>query len=235
MSSLPQAVIFDLDGTLLDTLTDLANSANHVLTQLGLPTHSREAFRYFVGNGIEKLVQRILPDDRQDLHARTLQLLRHHYSEHWADTTAPYPGITSLLDSLSSKNIPFAVLSNKPEELTRANIHHYFSQWSFHTVAGASADYPKKPDGQRALTIAAEMGCKPENIFFVGDSSVDMQTAHNANMRPIGVLWGFRTASELQEAGAEALISKPIELLDVHLSSRTHLNWADHPALNRPS
>ncbi len=214
MSTIYQAVIFDLDGTLLNTLTDLTNSANHILNSLDLPTHPQEAYRYFVGNGIEKLVERMLPAGQEKYHEEALHLLRSYYSEHWADTSAPYDGIPQLLDSLSSKHIPFAVLSNKPEGLTKANVHHFLKKWQFSDVAGATAEFLHKPDKGRALVMAQKLNVRPKNILFVGDSSIDMQTANNAGMVAIGATWGFRTAEELQENGAHALISHPLELLE---------------------
>ncbi|MEN8139856.1 MAG: HAD family hydrolase [Thermodesulfobacteriota bacterium] len=210
-----KAVIFDLDGTLLDTLSDLADSANHVLGQLGLPVHERDSYRYMVGNGIEKLVERMLPADQRQRQEEVVATLRRHYSKHWADTTAPYPAIPDLLTALQERQLPLAVLSNKPEELTRATVAHYFAAWSFAEVAGARADFGLKPQPERAHAMARRLGIAPQEILMVGDSSIDMETAANSGMTGIGVLWGFRGAEELLDHGARALIKQPLELLDL--------------------
>jgi phosphoglycolate phosphatase len=207
-------VLFDLDGTLVDSLTDLADSMNRVLTRQGLPAHPVQAYRYFVGDGIIKLVQRALPAgaQHQDLVQDCAQKMREEYAAHWADTTRPYPGIAELLDALTSRRIPMTILSNKPDELTQKVVRTLLPNWHFAAVAGARETIARKPDPAGALRIAKLLGREPADFLYLGDTNTDMQTARAARMFAIGALWGFRTADELKENGAQALLSVPIEL-----------------------
>lgn len=211
-----QGVIFDLDGTLLDTLTDLAESMNHVLGQKGWQIHPVDAYRRFVGDGVELLVWRTLPSDlRQDsIIADCVRDLREEYALRWARTTRPYAEVEELLRGLVSRNIPMAVLSNKPNDATQDMVRHYFPGTAFQIIAGAMPDKPKKPDPGVALEMARQMRIPPDAMLFLGDSDADMQTARAARMVPLGAAWGFRGREELAAAGASHVLEKPLELLD---------------------
>jgi phosphoglycolate phosphatase len=208
-------VLFDLDGTLLDTLQDLADSTNRCLARLGLPGHPAEAYRYFVGDGVANLALRALPAERRDPASveALKQLFNQDYTGHWADKTRPYEGIAGLLDALSERGRPVAVLSNKPHAFTVEMVRHFLGSWSFAAVYGARDSHPRKPDPTAALEIGAAMGLAPAQVLYAGDTRTDMETARNAGMFAVGVLWGFRPRAELEESGAQALVSRPAELL----------------------
>ena len=209
-----RGVLFDLDGTLLDTLEDLADSTNRSLARLGLPPHPVQAYRYFVGEGLAVLARNTLPADRQD--AATIESLKslfnEDYDQHWADKTRPYEGIPALLDTLSARGVPMAILSNKPHAFTQAMVGHFFRSWSFTGVFGARESHPRKPDPAAALEICAGMGLEAAEMLYAGDTRTDMQTARNAGMFAVGVLWGFRPREELVDNGAQALVAAPQEL-----------------------
>ena len=209
-----KCVLFDLDGTLVDSLADLANSMNRVLEQQGLPPHPTQAYRYFVGNGITTLVRRALPAEahQQDFIQECAHRMRQEYALHWADTTRPYPGIAELLDKLAGEQTEMAILSNKPDELTQEVVMKLLPKWHFATVAGARETIPQKPDPAGALRIASLLHRDPADFLYLGDTNTDMQTARSARMFAIGALWGFRTAAELTGNGAQALLSAPMEL-----------------------
>jgi phosphoglycolate phosphatase len=209
-----KCVLFDLDGTLVDSLIDLADSMNRVLTRQGFPAHPLQAYRYFVGEGIVTLVQRALPAEarQEDIVQDCARKMRQEYALHWADTTRPYPGIAELLDALAGRGIEMAILSNKPDELTRQVVRTLLPEWHFAAVAGARETIPRKPDPAGALRIANLLRREPRDFLYLGDTSTDMQTARAARMFAIGALWGFRTADELKEHGAQALLSVPMEL-----------------------
>ena len=210
-----KAVLFDLDGTLLDTLKDLADATNAALAELGLPGHPLEAYKQFVGDGLENLVRRAMRQEPLDeaLLARGIELTRHEYAGRWAEKTRPYPGIPDLLDGLGRRGIPMAVFSNKPDEFTRLCVTRLLAGWHFLAVQGATPELPRKPDPRGALAIAARMGVAPREVLYLGDTNTDMQTAVAAGMFPVGALWGFRTADELLAAGAAALAKTPTDVL----------------------
>ncbi|MBU2538912.1 MAG: HAD family hydrolase [Proteobacteria bacterium] len=212
--TLYKSVLFDLDGTLVDSLTDLADSMNRVLTRQGLPCHPVQAYRYFVGDGITNLVQRALPIEarKQDIIEGCVRQMRQEYALHWADTTRPYPGIAELLDTLTSLGIQIAILSNKPDALTQKVVRTLLPRWNFDAVAGARETIPRKPDPAGAFRIAKLLHRDPADFLYVGDTNTDMQTARAAGMFAIGVLWGFRTADELQKNGAQTLLGAPLDL-----------------------
>ncbi|MEO0415412.1 MAG: HAD-IA family hydrolase [Verrucomicrobiota bacterium] len=213
-----KAVLFDLDGTLLDTLQDLATSGNEMLANRGMPTHPVDAYRTFIGDGMASLVQRIFPADRCPDEVElevALQEYKAAYGRHWTDTTVPFEGISTLLDSLKAADIPIGVLSNKSHDFTLKCVEEFLSDWEWDIVLGARDGIPKKPDPAAAVEAAKATGCDPANCFFVGDSDVDILTGVNAGMHAIGVAWGFRSIEELTEAGAERVISAPGELLDL--------------------
>ena len=211
------AVLFDLDGTLLDTLGDIAASMNAVLSGKGYPAHPAQLYRKFIGDGIETLVRRALPAGSADadLVAALRGMMRDEYSRRWADTTRPYPGVEALLDGLAARGTPMAVLSNKPDEFTKKMCDHYFKRWRFPIVIGESPALPKKPDPAAALHIARTLNRAPSEFIYLGDSGTDMATAAAAGMYPAGALWGFRDAGELLANGARALLERPEDLLDL--------------------
>ena len=208
--------IFDLDGTLLDTLTDLALSTNHALALNGFPEHPIESYKLFVGNGIDKLIERVLPPDSCDTetHKRVKNAFLNYYSVHLNDNTLPYPGITELLTELKERGIQIAVATNKPQEPARAIIKEKFAAAAFITVLGQIPERAAKPDPAIVFEIMAKAGVQASEILYVGDSGVDMQTANNANVKAIGCKWGFRSEQELAKNGATHLIGHPSELLN---------------------
>jgi phosphoglycolate phosphatase len=216
MSVKYKAVLFDLDGTLLDTLEDLATSVNRGLADLGLPQHRISDYKYFVGWGREEMAARALPEEKRDpsLIERLCEIINREYLRHWSDHTQPYDGIPEMLDALTSRRVTMAILSNKPHDFTELMVTRLLSRWHFEIVAGASPDMPKKPDCTVALNICRQLKIDPQEFLFLGDSEIDMQTAVNAGMYPVGALWGFRTAADLKEGGAKKLIKDPRELLE---------------------
>lgn len=207
------AALFDLDGTLVDSLADIGGAVNHALASHGLPVHPIEAYRSFVGEGVRRLVERALPVGQLELATTVLVAYRRHYAEHLLVHTAPFPGIAALLDALVARGLRLAVLSNKPDDATRTIVRALFSRWSPEPVHGERPGVPRKPDPTAALEIAGALGVEPERCLFIGDSGIDMRTARNAGMLPVGVLWGLRSAEELTRSGAHALIAHPLELL----------------------
>lgn len=213
-----KAVIFDLDGTLLNTLEDLAASTNAALSSLGFPEHQIESYKYFVGAGAKNLVKNALPTDVQNddaIVSRCLAAMRKHYGMHWADYSHPYDGITELLDSLATGNIKMSILSNKPDDFTQLIVEKLLPKWSFEEIRGERSGIPRKPNPTSALEIASAMGLKPQQIVFVGDSGTDMETSKAAQMFAVGVTWGFRNRDELIKFGASKVIDTPLELLDL--------------------
>lgn len=212
-----KALIFDLDGTLLDTLTDLAESGNRVLATMGFPTHPVSAYRTFVGSGLRTLIARILPEESKgaSVYEEAVQRFQDDYSRNWSVNSVPYEGIHEMLDSLDEIGCPISILSNKPHEFTRLCVNHFFPGRSFHLVLGLRPEVPKKPDPSGALEIVGSLDSSPAETLFIGDSSIDMVTALNAGMDAVGVTWGFRTVDELREGGAKFLIDKPSELVKI--------------------
>ena len=226
-----RSVLFDLDGTLANTLADLANATNWALAQLGCPTHPVDAYRFMVGDGARQLCARALPADKQPLAEEALQLMRQRYDAHCFDLTKLYAGIPELVDTLSARGCKLAVLSNKPDDFTKRMIAHYFDPncsreshsrltgsfgaaiGPFHIVRGQLPNVPLKPDPTAALQIAEELGIPSRQWLYMGDTNTDMSTARAAGMYAVGVLWGFRDRKELLESGAEALVATPAEAL----------------------
>jgi len=212
------AILFDLDGTLLDTLDDLGDSVNAVLARLGYPTHEMYKYRYYVGDGVANLVRRALPSalggDEKTVEAVT-PLVRAEYGKRWKDKTHVYPGIPELLAELSSRGIKLAVLSNKPHPATLEVVGLFLSSWQFDVVLGARDGVPIKPDPGAAREVCTLLRMSPESVLYLGDTNTDMQTAIGAGMYPVGALWGFRTADELHASGARALVAHPREVLDL--------------------
>ncbi len=212
-----KAVLFDLDGTLLDTLEDLADACNAALNELGYDIHPIDSYRYFVGDGVVTLAQRVLPVARRDPDSvrQCVELVREHYANCWDLKTKPYPGILSMLDELDKRQIRKVILSNKPDDFTKLTVSKLLSGRQFDVVRGVGDDGIKKPDPAKAFEIANMLNIEPADFLYLGDTNTDMQTATAAGMYAVGVLWGFRTAKELKEAGARIMIKEPMELLDV--------------------
>jgi phosphoglycolate phosphatase len=210
-----KAVIFDLDGTLLDTLEDLADSINRVLQDKGLPTHPREAFRYFVGNGAAKAVSRALPPHKRNdaLTADCVEAFLKEYHNNWNIKTKLYKGVSELLDALTSKHIEMAVLTNKPQDFAERCVQAFLSEWNFSVIIGQRDGFPLKPDPAGAQEIARRLDLPPQAFVYLGDSDTDMKTAVSAHMLPVGALWGFRPEKELRASGAVEVIRRPTELM----------------------
>lgn len=208
-------IVFDLDGTLLNSLEDLADSANWVLEQHGFPTHPVDAYRYFVGDGVRKLIERILPQEERT-EARIEQCRQEfvaYYKVHMEDKTSVYEGITELLVELKNRGLKIAVATNKVHIAVKPLMEKYFPEIRFDSMIGQREGVPVKPAPQIMFDILRETGCEPSEALHVGDTATDMQLAHNAGVTPVGVLWGYRPLKELQEAGAKFIIEKPEELL----------------------
>ena len=208
-------ILFDLDGTLADTLEDLADAMDRVLRGAGLPGHGYAEYRRMVGHGIRQLVSAALPADRRDdptVDACFAQMMA-DYGAHSLIKTHVYADVPELLAALRVRGLKLAVLSNKADEPTQRIVAALFADGVFDAVAGARTDVPLKPDPAGALLIAASLGLEPGRMLYVGDSPTDMRTALAAGMTPVGVSWGFRTRDELLEAGASALLDHPRELL----------------------
>lgn len=215
-----QAVIFDLDGTLLDTLGDLAAAANAALAALGLPGHPVEAYRYMVGNGIPKLIERFLPPGRRAEADRSAAaaLFFPYYDAHKEDTTAPYPGIPEALAALRAAHVRLGVVSNKEDALTQSIIAHYFPGL-FDAVAGHVPGTPTKPEPHLVNAMRASFGLAANEVLYAGDSDVDILTAHNAGLAGCGVSWGFRGEAELRAAGADYIVRTPGALVPLVLGA----------------
>ncbi len=211
-----KAVIFDMDGTLLNTLDDLADAMNCTLEKRGLPTHPVEAFRFFVGNGAINIVYRTLPQEQRNndvLVNDCVEAFLKEYRKNWHKKTRLYDGISELLDALTEREIPISIFTNKPQEFAERCVQAFLPKWHFEAVIGQIEGRPMKPEPIVPIKIAKQLNIPPEQFLYLGDSDADMQTAVNANMLPIGVLWGFRPEKELKEAGAVHLIRHPMDLL----------------------
>jgi phosphoglycolate phosphatase len=210
-----QAILFDLDGTLLDTLADLANATNAALKRLGFQTYQPNDYRYLVGDGIYRLAERILPKEHLDDETlnKCVTAIKQEYGKCWAENTKPYPGITELLSELEKIGIPKAILSNKLDDFTKVMVKKLLPGFSFNIVRGAQRSTPNKPDPAAALQIANELQIPPERFIYLGDTNTDMRTANSAGMFAAGALWGFRSAEELLANGAKVLVKTPQEVL----------------------
>lgn len=210
-----KAVIFDLDGTLLDTLDDIADSANRVLLAAGLPAHPVDRYRYFVGEGLQRLIERIIPEDRrsEERVKNLITAFRQDYGRNWKNRSRPYDGIAEMLDGLQERSIKMGVFSNKPHDFTVVCVREFLGGWDFQAVLGQQEGRPRKPDPAGALAAARMLDAAPADILYLGDTATDMETARAAGMVPAGALWGFRTAEELLTAGAKHLVSFPPEVL----------------------
>ncbi len=212
-----RAAMFDLDGTLLDTLDDLADSMNATLASLSLPTHPTEAYKTFVGDGIHNLVLRVAPAALNDekLAETLLDGMRSEYAKRWADKTRPYDGVDKMLTTLTDRGVRMTILSNKPHDMLKLCVDRLLTSWRFEAVRGVDERTPAKPDPSGALAIAEQLGASPEEIIYLGDTNTDMQTAVAVGMFAVGVTWGFRDESELRDNGADAIITHPSELFSL--------------------
>ncbi|MGB5983919.1 MAG: HAD family hydrolase [Desulfobacterales bacterium] len=211
-----KAVVFDLDGTLLDTLVDIGNGVNRVLETNGFPRHPLESYRYFMGDGPRQLIIRALPPEAQRPEVIEICLKGYlaAYNRQLNQNTELFPQIGPLLDQLTEKGLKLAVLTNKRHELAQACMGQFFGAWSFWPVLGFRDDVPPKPNPAAALEIAQKLALAPEACLFVGDSDVDMATAKAAGMLGAGAVWGYRSSDELRRAGAALLLENPLDLLD---------------------
>lgn len=212
-----KAILFDVDGTLLNTLEDLSDAVNRVLAGKGFPTHKLEAYRYFIGDGSAMLITRALPEEKRndDTIRSCIEMFIEDYGRNWNVKTKPYDGVTEMLDALMARGLKIAALSNKPHEFTKRCVNDLLPNWTFEVVLGYRDAVPLKPDPASALEVAKRLNIPPVDFLFLGDSAVDMKTAIAAGMYPVGVLWGYRSIEELQENGAQALIERPLEILNL--------------------
>jgi phosphoglycolate phosphatase len=212
-----RAAIFDLDGTLADSVEDVGGAMNEVLAARGYPQHDLPTYRRFVGDGIEMLIRRAVPAEALEQVPQLLVEYRARYGLRLDSKTTLYPGIQALLDALVAAGVKLAVLSNKREEFTRELVRRLLPGVPFLEVRGEREGTPRKPDPTSALEVAAALGVPPAQCVFVGDTAVDMKTAVCAGMMPVGVLWGFRGREELVEGGARALLSSAVQLMGVRI------------------
>jgi phosphoglycolate phosphatase len=211
------AILFDLDGTLLDTLEDLADAVNRVLSARGFPGHILDSYRYFIGDGAAMLIRRALPEDKRHdvIIGDCLDAFLKDYGRNWKVKTKPYKGISELLDSLTARKTKMAVLTNKPHDFAKICVETLLPNWQFEVVFGQRENVPPKPDPAGALEVAERLKISPSDFLYLGDSAVDMKTAVAASMFPVGAGWGFRPAEELQKNGCRVLINRPLEVLDL--------------------
>lgn len=208
-------IIFDLDGTLLDTIADLATATNQALSLFGYPIHETDAYRFFVGNGINKLFERALPEGARS--EENIQKIRSEfipfYNLHNADLSRPYPGIPALLNTLQEKGMKIAVASNKYQEATRKLVHQFFPDINFIEVLGQREGVPSKPHPQVVFEIMEKAGVNASETVYVGDSCVDMQIGKNAGVTTIGVSWGFRPRTELESYQPDFIADRAADIL----------------------
>ncbi len=217
MSTDYKAAIFDLDGTLLDTLADIGNAANDVLVDRGHATHDLDAYRHFIGDGVATLFKRILPDGTStpELIAECVPEFGDTYGRRWNEHSQLYPGIEELLNELVRRQIPIAILSNKPHEFVGVCVAEFLPTWPFDPILGQREGVPRKPDPAGVLEVCEALGVAPNECVYIGDSSVDMLTAKNSEALAVGVAWGFRPVEELVEYGAARILDVPFDLLEL--------------------
>ncbi len=210
-----EAIIFDLDGTLINSLEDLADSANEALSLHGFGTHTIAAYKKLIGNGVRQLIKSATPSDTPDnIIDKVLADYRTIYNRNYINKTKPYDNIQELLGILNQLNIKMAVCSNKPHEPTKKIVQEVLGQEYFEVIFGEREGIPRKPDPAALLEAAGIMGVSPSKVIYLGDSGGDMVSARNAGMFAAGALWGFREREELVEAGARVLFAEPLELVD---------------------
>lgn len=212
-------VIFDLDGTLLNTIADLGDACNYALRSMGYSEHALSTYNYMVGNGVRKLIERAEPDANPETIDRLLELFREYYDNHCTDNTKPYPGIPELLQTLTEKGIGIAVTSNKYQAATEKIVRHFFPEIPFVAILGQVPERPTKPDPSIVFAVLSEHPTPKSAVLYVGDSAVDMETARRACIESVGVSWGVRPISELRGAYADHIVSSAEEILDIALIS----------------
>ncbi|MFA5036487.1 MAG: HAD family hydrolase [Candidatus Izemoplasmatales bacterium] len=212
-----KAIIFDLDGTLLDTINDISDSMNAALKQYGLLTFSVEEYKYFVGSGVDELVRNTITTQKADmgLFADLKTIYMENYAQRQHVKTKPFPGIKELLEKLNEMGIIINVLSNKPDRDTQTVINYYFPDIKFGRVYGKRPGYEVKPHPKAVNDLIAELPIEKRLVLYVGDTYTDMMTAKNAGLTSVGVLWGFRKLAELQAGDATYIVSKPEEILTI--------------------
>ncbi len=212
-----KAVIFDLDGTLVNSLDDLAVSTNYSLEKHGFNTYPVEDYKYLVGDGMVKLIERAIPDEQfnNDTFKSVFDCFMAHYRENFLVNTVAYDGIKDVLSALSNMGLKLAVVSNKADDMAKRVVKSIFEQGVFTVVSGKREGYPVKPDPTLTLEIIGQLGVKPQECVFVGDSGMDTVTAVNSGCYPLGVLWGFRAKAELLENGAKSLAKSPEEIIEI--------------------
>ena len=208
-----KAVMFDLDGTLANTLDDIAAVANRALADLGQPAVDTARYRMMVGRGVHRLFDQALGAGDEHLVERAAELFEQYYATQGQDNTVPYDGVPEMLDALTARDAKLAVLSNKPDAGARDTVRQVLGRWRFEQVRGGRPPTPLKPDPTAALEISRELGIDPADWLYLGDTAVDMRTAAGAGMFAVGALWGFRDLAELRESGAEVVVSHPMEVL----------------------
>lgn len=206
-------VIFDLDGTLLNTIYDLGEACNYALRKMGFAQHPIPAYNYMVGNGVRKLIERAQPDADVETVDQLLSIFREYYDSHCIVDTKPYNGIPELLDKLTGRGVAIAVASNKYQDAVEKIVRHFFPQINFASIQGQQEGRPTKPDPSIVFSVLSEHPTPKSEVLYVGDSGVDMETARRACIESIGVTWGFRPVTELREAHADNIISSPEEIL----------------------
>lgn len=215
-----KALVFDMDGTLLNTLADLAAATNKALQSHGYAKQPVDAFRFFVGSGARNLIRRALPEIAQteaNVEA-CLETFETFYQTHWDVHTHLYDGIAELLDEATERNLPMAVLTNKPQAFANHCVKRFLSRWSWRIVQGQQPHLAVKPSREMSAPVTNALNVSPEDVLYIGDSDVDMQTARNAGYKAVGVSWGFRPEQELIDSGAEVIIHQPTELWSVFQS-----------------
>jgi phosphoglycolate phosphatase len=210
-----KAIIFDLDGTLINSIPDIADSMNETLSDFGYPQYKYDQYKYFVGNGIRRLVERCVPPEYSTAEnvENVFRKMVEVYGSNYANKTRVYEGIYELLDGLSEKRIKMAVLSNKTDGITQKICNKLFPNGYFEIILGATDGFPKKPNPQSALFVAARLSSVPEDVFYLGDTSIDMETACAAGFFPAGASWGFRPQEELISFGAKFIANNPTDCL----------------------
>lgn len=209
------ALIFDLDGTLLDSLADIGGAVNEVLGEYGYPQHSQDDYRRMVGQGVEHLVRSALPESAHGRLDEMVAAYRDRYARRMTLNTRPYPGIEALLDALTARGVPMAVLSNKRDDFTVGLVSTVLGRWSFRDVRGERVGVPRKPNPTAAFQIAEKLRVPPARCLFIGDTAIDMKTAVAAGMTGIGVTWGFRGEPELRQGGARDVVHRPEQILEL--------------------
>jgi len=210
--------IFDLDGTLVNSLADIAEAANYSLRQLGFPTYELSRFNYFVGDGLKELIHRILPEDKQDKFDDAISLYKEYYGKNYMVKTTVYDGISELLEKLSQNGVTLAVASNKTAVFTENVVKNYFGDKLFSSVMGREENRPTKPEPAIIHDIISNLNAKDYECFMIGDTNIDIRTGKNAGIKTIGCLWGFRTLEELTSAGADFIAQKPEDIIDFILN-----------------